>query len=288
MNYMLSMLAIAGVLFLSSCGDDEEDPIPSVNAPTVNLVAETGFITGDITATPGESFSIRVTVAKGDANLATYSVIRDGQALADLDQVEISNADNEGYTANFGPFAAPSNEGVYVYSYQVTDVDGEKGSVSWTVTVAGEANFAPMTSTSLGAQNAATGSSYNVENGTVYTLANAKANSDKVDFFYYYGSQNLATLWSPTDADANGDGIFGLPNDWATRNDTKIASSSLDFATATAADVLAATVSGTKANQLATGDVVIFETVGGIRGIAEVTVNGADDGTIDLDIKVVE
>lgn len=288
-NYMLSMLAIAGMLFLTSCGDDEEDPTPTGGITVV--LDPAGDISGDATLNTGSSYSLRVVVnaANGNADLATYKITQDGVALSDFDDVAISSSDNRGFTLETPPIDVPLTAGSYAYEFVVTDEDGGTGSVSWVITAEAASAFSSEVTVSLGAQSASAGSSYDVEGATQFTLADAKSNSADVDFFYYYGATNLATLWAPGDADAVTAGLFGLPGDWATRNETAMDKVSLDFDAATVAEVQAETLSGTKANQLAAGDVVVFETVGGVRGIIEVTaVNGAADGTIDLKMKTIQ
>jgi hypothetical protein len=282
-NSMLSMLAIAGVLFLASCGDDEEDPAP--NGPTVGLVNSTGNISGDADLLVGSSFSIEVTASKGDRNMDTWSILRDGVALANFDELDVPENDN--FTTVVSDIPVPADAGAYTYTFQVTDRDGVTGSVEWVITAVVPASFTTFTET-LGAQSSATGSSIDVSEERVYNLGDAKANSDKVDFFYYYGSTNQATLWSPTDSEANADDIFGLANEWATKNATAISTSTLDFDNATPADVVAATISGTRANNLSSDDVVIFETVDGVRGIGKVSITGAADGEISIDFKVIK
>jgi hypothetical protein len=284
-NYMLSMLAIAGMLFLSSCGDDEEDPAPK--GATISLIASDSSISGDVELTVGSSFGIIVNATKGDRNMDKWSITRDGIALADYDGLEVP--DNSNFTAPISPIGVPLTAGVYTYAFEVVDNGGVKTSISWVVTASDAASFTEFTNKQLGGQsNASFGSFFKAADGTILLLAAANAsNGADVDFFYYNGATNGSTLFSPTDPDAGS--LFGGAVDaWTTKNATKIAKSTLDYATASPADVSAATISGTKANQLASGDVVIFETASGIKGILEVSsIAAGNDGSITFNAKVV-
>lgn len=284
-NSMLSMLAIAGVLFLASCGDDEEDPAP--NGPTVGLVNSTGNISGDAELLVGSSFSIEVTASKGDRNMDTWSILRDGVALANFDGLDVPETDN--FTTVIADIPVPADAGAYTYSFQVTDRDGVTGSVTWTITAVEPTSFTDFTNIQLGGQdNTSFGSFFKASDGSVLFLTAANtSNGADVDFFYYNGATNGPTLFSPTDPDA-GSLFSGAVDAWTTKNDTKISSSNLDFDTATPADLAAATISGTKANQLAADDVVVFETAGGIKGMLKVTsLATGNDGSITFDAKVI-
>lgn len=284
-NSMLSMLAIAGVLFLSSCGDDEDDPAP--NGPVVGLIATDSSISGDATLTVGSSFGVLVSASKGDRNMDTWSILRDGIALSAFDGLDVP--DNDAFTVPVADIPVPSTAGAYTYEFVITDNGGATGSVSWVITAEDAASFTEFTNKQLGGQsNANFGSFFKSSDGTVLFLADANSsNGADVDFFYYNGATNGPTLFSPTDPDAGG--LFGgAVGGWSTQNDTKIQSTSLDYASATPADVMGESVTGTKANQLASGDVVIFETAGGVKGIAEVSALATgNDGAITLNIKVV-
>lgn len=283
-NYMLSMLAIAGMLFLSSCGDDEDDPTPGAKGPSVFLVSTDSTISDDATLTAGSSFGIIVNATKGDANMDTWKITRDG---SDLSGFEGDAPENDNFTVPIADIPVSANSGTYEYTFEVTDKDGVTGSVSWTITVEDAATFTSIDNKTLGGQsNATLGSFYNSD-GSIYLSSAANANPENVDFFYYVGSTNGPTLWSPTDADAVGDDIFGITS-WSTRNDTKIGVSTLTYADATVADVVGATITGTKAN-IDVGTVVIFETAGGVRGILEITSLAAgNDGSVTFNSKIVE
>ncbi|QNL21639.1 hypothetical protein HZR84_06710 [Hyphobacterium sp. CCMP332] len=286
MNYMLSMLAIAGVLFLSSCGDDEEDPAPK--GAVVGLIATDSSVSGDVTLTVGSSFGILVSASKGDRNMDTWSILRDGIALSNFDGLDVP--DNSAFTVPVSDIPVPSTAGAYEYTFQITDNGGATGSVSWVVTAEDAAAFTEIDNVQLGGQSStAFGSFLKADDGTVLFLAQANSsNGADVDLFYYNGATNGPTLFSPTDPDA-GSLFGGAVGSWSTQNDTKIEkSTTLDFDNATPNDVATVSVSGTKANQLAADDVFVFETEAGIKGMGKViSLATGNDGSITVDLKVV-
>ena len=219
--------------------------------------------------------------------MRTWSILRDGVALANFDGLDVP--DNDNFTTPVADIPVPSQAGAYTYSFQVTDRDGVTGSVTWVVTATEAASFTEYNNIQLGAQGNTTGSFFFAVDGSVLNLDAANtSNGSDVDFFYYNGATNGPTLFSPTDTDAGG--LFGgAVGNWTTQNDTKLSSSTLDFATATPTDVADAAATGSKANMLAADDVVVFETAGGIKGILKVTnVAAGNSGSITFDAKIVQ
>lgn len=292
MNYMLSMLAIAGMLFLSSCGDDEEDPAPK--GATVGLIATDSSVSGDVTLTVGSQFGILVSASKGDRNMDTWSILRDGVALTNFQDLDVPDAD--AFTVPVSGIDVPLTAGSYTYTFQVTSNGGATGSVSWVVTAEAPSSFTEFSGVELGGQtNPTFGSFYTASNGDVQLVSEAKPDGGAtVDLFFYFGTTNGATLWSPQDnqaltADLFGSAGFGLST-WTTRKDTKLdRTTSLTYDSATPADVAAASVTGTKVTMLTNTDVILFETEEGLKGIIEILSVPADgSGTLTFNAKVID
>src|SRR6478736_7546255 len=74
-----SMLAFAAVALLSSCSDDN-DPKP---APSLDFVAGTGYTTSDVTLAPGSTLKVKWVANKGDKDMKTFAITKDGAYLAD-------------------------------------------------------------------------------------------------------------------------------------------------------------------------------------------------------------
>jgi len=146
----------------------------------------------------------------------------------------------------------------------------------------------------LGAQAATAGSFFNAsgnDGGTIMTVSQAPNNQAQVDFAYYYGATNKATIVSPDHTWAGTNEMtWGSVkmSTWTTKNATK-------FFKVTGADGndpeswwnenIDKATTDTHAPQLAAGNVFIFETEREVRGaFVVVSVNGENAGTISLKI----
>jgi hypothetical protein len=132
--------------------------------------------------------------------------------------------------------------------------------------------------------------------GTIYKQADAKANSAAVDFLYYYGANNQATIAAPNDTDAAtvySNATTGLQT-WATRNATKFKATTLtaaDFNNATPATINTAAEGANlaMAKTLAAGNTYAFITAGGKKGLINVAnITGTQAGSITINVKIID
>jgi len=145
----------------------------------------------------------------------------------------------------------------------------------------------------MGAQsNANIGSFYNVAADRVMLFSEAQNAQSTVDFVYYYGASNLATVAAP--ADATVPQVLAPVANWTTRNSTKFIKkptlTTTDFSGATEQTLIQAWdgTEDTKVIQLAVGNIVAFKTVNGKYGLFRVSnISGTDGtGSITIDVKV--
>ena len=147
----------------------------------------------------------------------------------------------------------------------------------------------------LGAQGSSTGSSFASIDGTVYKIADAKANAAKIDWLYFYGATNLATLASPNDAAAAS--VFNDPTNglatWSVRNNTlfKKVTGPVDWNGIVNDSLImietASGVTNSKINSLVVNNYLSFITASGKKGMIKVeAINGNDSGTITISVKV--
>ena len=210
----IALIGLLGAGVFTSCEEDETIPLPTIT------------FTNDVDSVqlePGDSaHTITGTIAaEGDLNYVKYFKVTD-QGETQLDMVE--------------EFDDPQS---YNFSYTVTGIDQDMtikvevtDEENQTVSRNFDINFTPpedvinsYTEKILGSYDANQGSSFASVDGTVYTWDDAKANSGKIDYLYYHGSTNGATLAAPNDPTAE-EVYTGLPN-WEIQNATKFKTTDL-------------------------------------------------------------
>jgi len=272
--FALGFIAMDGAMMLNSCSSE------NAKGPSVSLIAQAGYISSDATVAPGDSIKFKVNIVKGDAGLKSIDFTREAQSLAGYPKTDNLK---EGETV----FAtiAPSNEGVYNYEIVVTDKNDKTGSVKIKITVSSgsQSDLNTYTGVELGAQLNAAGSAYYSASNTVASVNSASAAS--VDFIYYYGATNKATLAAPSNSDVAT--VYSAISNWSVKNATKLSLVTVDFDAVTkSSDIPAA--SGDAVTNLSAGNVIAFETVAGKKGLIKVvSISPADNtGKITLSVKV--
>ncbi|HNY03432.1 MAG TPA: hypothetical protein PKG48_12620 [Bacteroidales bacterium] len=288
---MLGLAMVAGLMFFSSCSKDETQDL----TPSINFAAGTGYVSGDATLQVNEDFKVGINAfanTNSGSKLAKLTITRVFNNYP-VSQDTVFSAASINLVINA---TANSQVGPEKWYFKVTDKDGQSKEISLTITtVAGASPINTFTMKIMGAQGSSTGSSFASIDGTVYSLANAKTNAAKVDWLYFYGATNLATLAAPNDADAIS--VFNDPTNglatWAVKNATKFkkVTDAITWADITTdAVIVAQTASGvtnTKINNLAANDVLAFITASGKKGMIKVeSISGTTDGTITISVKV--
>ncbi len=286
-NYSLSIKDIEGVSVETSWTITVlEDFIPENSKVSLNMTDSTVY--KDTILAIGTTFDISVSATKGFYQMATWSILNDGLALNGFNEIDVPN--DSSFTAHISEIPVPNIEGNYTYSLEIIDENGSSTKVDWNITAADIPVFTEHKGITLGAQsNSNIGGFFLARQVQVSTLSEANAsNGEAVEFFYFNGATNGPTLWSPVDPDT--DAFFGgALNNWFIRFNTKIQKSTKNYATITAQEIDESLVSGTKANMLAVGDVVLIETQLGLKAILIIRnlVTG-NNGSITFDIKIVD
>lgn len=296
-NYYLSVLAIASLGFMTSCGDDDE--IEPEERPTIEFIGGTGFTSGDKSVPAGEQITTKVVARSGqsDTNLErfTIKVSTNGATPATLFDTTDLKGESFEYTASF---FTQGVAGTSVYTYTIEDNKGRTSDNSYTITTT-STSTGPLNTFStqlLGSYNNAAPGFFATSTGTRYFRNTAINNQGAIDFVYFYGASNQATLAAPNDPDANTISELKL-NTWTTKNATTFKRTALTPQGFTAiADVNALQVaynSGTdttptsRANMLAVGQVIAFKTQAGKRGLIHVkALTPGADQSITIDVKV--
>ncbi len=295
-SFIALFAAVIGMTIMSSCKKDDEHAAPSItfsNGTSQEL---------DFVAAGADSINVLFSVSvAADAEIETFVItqkVTDLQGGVTPTTYDATTTDGfKGETAKTYYFdkwfyvTDFTSATKYDYEFVVTDKDAQSYSLTYSVTMktqaqAGQINTYTVT---LGSYNSSTGSSFASSNGTVYNWADATTNSQLIDFVYYYGATNNATIAAPDDADAGT--VFDFSN-WATKNATRfgivtgVTFSDITDDTEIVANESAATASAV--TTLSVGNVVEFKTAAGKYGMFVVSaINGTtSSGTIDITVKV--
>jgi hypothetical protein len=304
--FLLAFVAIFSVV-MTSCNPEENNP------PTISItgIADNG------TYTLGSVPQLVAVIGANDAELKTLAIDVTGSGLLApvLSNLTTSPASSFETTPTVSPFEfanniqnvtvnytmAISQAGSFTVRLIATDKNDESVEVtlSFTVTTAA-GQIVSYNDVLLGSHNNATlGSSFASIDGIAYGLADAKANSSKIDFVYFYGATNQATIAAPNEVIL--DQVFttaSAPSTWTVKNATKMKKSSLtaaqfDAVANDAAIIADATgLTASYVNTLAVGDVITFETAStsanaSKKGMLKITqITGTDAGTIKFSVKV--
>lgn len=311
LNQLFFLAAIGSIVFLTSCGDDDE-PAP---APILSVE-----ISGtDATQTefdPGETVDLTIGfVAEAELAGLSYVVTIDGTAgtVQVIDFATIGLGTNE--TEGSFNFTLPITEALAGSSVILTvtaeDKTGAEASddFSFDVTASPEARSYTAILLQAPTEDKTNASFFSSTDGEVYSPADVtgttEAISPKIDFGYYYGATNNASLASPADfAALSNAALSGQVSGWATKNDISFRATTLTstqfLEMSTYADIDDAYDNGTPEDgtvaNLAIGDVVAFETDadktgGSKRGlilVKDIVGTDGSDGQIELEILVQE
>ncbi len=293
-RFSLLFLSFLGLLFLASCEDtvtDEDiEPIPSI---TINPTSAT--------IEPGESVTIEYSVI-AEARIESIITFVNGNQFIVVDPSEFTNNDSHSGSITYTPNSEQYGTTVTI-TFEVTDRRDRVASRDFTLTVNDEIPEIPVSTFSarlLGAQNNAnTGSFYDADENEIYLLSAARNNAAKIDFVYYYGATNLATLAAP--ADVTVEEVLPEITSFSTRNNTTLRRTNLTASEfnavgaldgiqiSTALETGTVPTEETRLNQLSVGDVVAFQTVEGRIGLALIDqISGTGAGSMTIDVKVID
>jgi hypothetical protein len=296
-RYFLFIALASGLAILNSCSDSET-VTPADETPTINFVGGTGYISSNATLKVNETFKVGINAFSNTTtgeNLVKFTITRIFNNVP-LTQDTTINTDQLNIEVHA---TANSQVGAESWYFKVTDKNNKTKEISFTITTEAAVTYDSINEFSmkiLGAQDNATGSSFASIDGTVYNITDAKANAAKIDWLYFHGSVNKATLASPADADAQAvfnNATWGIQT-WTVKNNTlfKEVTDVVNWASIDNDSLIlihtASGVTNTKVNNLAVNDILSFITVTGKKGMIKVeSIDGANSaGTITISVKV--
>jgi hypothetical protein len=295
-RYFFFIALASGLALLNSCSDDET-VTPVDETPTINFVGGAGYISSNATLKVNETFKVGINAfsnATTGANLVKFTITRIFNNIPATQDTTI-NTDQLNIEVHA---TANSQVGSETWYFKVTDKNNKTKEISFTITTEAVTTYGPINEFSmkiLGAQDNATGSSFASIDGTVYTMVDAKTNASKIDWLYFYGATNFATIASPEDTDAKAvfnNATWGLQT-WSVRNNTlfKKVDGPIDWNGIVNDSLIqietASGVTNTKINQLVMNNVLSFITASGKKGMIKVmAIDGTQTGTITISVKV--
>ena len=291
-----AFLLLAGMTMLTSCSKNE-DTTPTDQTPTLNFVAKTGFITGNTSMIVGSEFKVSLACFANSSSGSKINILKVTRVFQNTPTVVLDSTDLSLSSLNIDlTYNANANVGDEKWYFRITDKAGQYKEISLTITTTSAAG--PIDSFDLkilGAQSASAGSSFASIDGSVYSLAEAKANQAKVDWMYYYGASDFATIAAPDDANAAT--IFtnatnGLQT-WTTKNATrfKLVTDVITWDNITDDAVIvqqtASGVTQTRITSLSVGKYLAFITASGKKGLIKVdNLTTGSSGSITISVKV--
>jgi len=294
LSFLFVIILMASVPFFTSCS---KDTTTTDVKPTINFTGGTGFTSGDVTLKAGEAIQVGISAFSNSSSKAKLKNLKVVRTFSNTPFTALDStfSTTDAFNITLESFAYPA-AGIERWTFTITDKDGESAEISFNITTTAGGAIVSYNQVILGSyDNSAYGSSFASADGNVYTLAEAKTNAAKIDWMYYYGVTNLATLASPNDATVTD--IFSSgngPASWSVRNDTRFAKVSLLSGTTwdaitTDAEILplVAGISDTRVNLLTPGQIVAFKTVTGKQGLIKIeSITGTGAGTITYSVKV--
>lgn len=313
-NYLLSLLAIAGVMVFTSCDPEEETPATTPPSLTLSIVdPQDSYEVGDIVKIKAD-FTAEAKLIAGTISLSadnqdfTITITNGGIAanVIDLNFFSVANNTEGSFTINL-PIESDFEGKDIEIEIEIEDGEGRNASDDISFKVVESLKifetvllFAPdserQQKTFFSLSEGVTFTANEVVNGPAGTSA-------KIDLGYYYGTNDNASLAAPASYPSL---IYNLgPNgqNWGTRNATKLKSTAItatQFIEIVTREQLrkafddGTTEAGVK-TKLVVGDVIAFETAstsefgGGKRGLIRVkaiTAGAGTTGQIDLEIIV--
>jgi hypothetical protein len=298
-NLLLVSVLFLGIAFFTSCSKDE-----NAAGPSIDLIAGSGYITGDAEITLGDTVKVKFLVSKGDANLDVMSVYIDGNINPGFNAKDISGNDTYQGTLSWKPSAV----GTYTLKFEATDKDDVIGEYSIVITVVSD--YETYTSKLLYDASGTTSKTFfSSKTGLTYSVTEAieAANKPNIDFGFLYDQEFATTKACLVSFDQ-----YSLTNNYAaqltgtlnaTIFKTVSAAATYDNAANAAAlktaydnaSVIAAFGSyaeGKLAKVLSDGNILAFKTNGGKYGLIKIvtitrnTESANNTQTMDISVKV--
>ncbi len=282
---LVVFLAISLSISIFSCKEKEED----IDPPTIEILAEDGYISSDTIAAPAASLRFKIRCkSNGNQVLTNFIVSSNGTRVID-DGINTQEILRE-------VVLTKNSELVEVIEFIIRDIAG--GEASQTVTIeldesAGDTEPVWFSNIVLEAQNVANGKGFlSLVDGQIFSLDEAMNEQGNIHLLYYFDTVDADqnTLSSPG---ANIDDSIYPFSTWTTRNTTRFISKSMtqeEFEAINSVVFLvdSYTTGNRKAKNLKIGDTYSFkDEARNKHGMFRVySVEGQDEGQIVISVVI--
>ncbi|MAJ51215.1 MAG: hypothetical protein CMB82_06340 [Flammeovirgaceae bacterium] len=290
--------SILGLMFFYGCSEDGIIPaaVPDID---ISLSATTSDGTALINGgevNVSDTFSIIVSIS-AEVGFNTLNVSGNVTSTVNRDDLNLASGTQDA-EVTFNIYSSSLGEGSI--DFEAVDEEGNTATTSFSfivVSPAAKIQTAVILYAPLGDLSSET--FYSIENNETYSRNEVESTTDSIsasiDFGYYYGTNDNASLASPAEYS-----IYNLTDaGWTTRNATILAATSitsaeyLEMVTVNDLETAISGVDVSNANgtvtSLSEGDILMFKTVDDVQGLIQVSaISGTDgsDGMIELEIKL--
>jgi len=292
--------SLLGLVFFYGCSEDDviEEVASSIDISLSATTSDGNSLVSGGNVTAADSFSIVISIT-AEAGFNTLNISGDvASSTINRNDLDIASGTTDAEVTLIVPTS--SFLGDVSIDFEAVDEEGNTAIASFSFVVvspAAKIQTAVMLYAPLGDLSSET--FYSIANNETYSRNEVESTTDpisaSIDFGYYYGDNDSASLASPAEYT-----IYDLEKAlWTTRNATILASTTItsadylemvtvnDIETAIAGvDVTGA--DGTVTN-LSEGDILMFKTVDDVQGlihVSAITGTNGSDGMIELEIKL--
>jgi len=276
-------------LVVVSCENKPE----SGEKPSIRLLRGCCTISTDTAISPGETMAFAIEAKAGDFPVTQLSV----RVISESMQTYFDTGMFVNDIIWDGEFVKSFNDNE-TWEFVIRDRYSQESSVSIEIandTISGLGQIITLENIVLGAQNNETGGFYSLDSNAVYPASEAQLHQEIIDKVYYYYGEDENVIASPG-ANIESD-VFSAdihPANWDIRNTTRyipLDYSIQDFdVIQNDSTLIASYLEGEgkrKAKNLIPGNVFSFKTHELKFGMMKINeVNGAENGTISIDVKI--
>ncbi len=223
----LALFALLGLaVLISSCNKNDDD---TFGPPTLNFIGGEGYIDEDATIVEGSTFMVGVAASSNTESGKDLSTLRLTRTMDEITFVDTTFSLNGDYVNIDFTFNAQTQGTGEVIEFVLTDKASQSATKLLTLTYeAASSAVTKYSGINIGSHNDDFGSFYAAASNTVYNITDATANQASVDFLYYLGATNGATIASPADGDAAT--VYPALSDWTNKNATLFQSTDITAA----------------------------------------------------------